>query len=43
VRIVTNLVDALDVADPIGTRVAVRFTEFAGDLVLPLFAPEGSP
>ena len=41
-RIVTNLVDAPDVADPIGTRVAVRFTEFAGDLVLPLFAPEGS-
>ena len=40
IRIVTNLVDASEVADPIGKRVAVRFTEFAGDLVLPLFAPE---
>jgi len=42
VRIVTNLVDAPDPSDPIGLRVAVRFTEVAGDLVLPLFAPEGS-
>jgi uncharacterized OB-fold protein len=40
IRIVTNLVDAPDVADPIGTHVAVRFREFAGDLVLPMFAPE---
>ena len=42
VRIVTNLVDTPDPSDPIGLRVAVRFTEFAGDLVLPLFAPEGA-
>jgi uncharacterized OB-fold protein len=40
IRLVTNLVDAPDPADPIGTRVAVRFTEFAGGLVLALFAPE---
>jgi len=36
----TNLVGADVGVDPIGTRVAVRFTEFAGGLVLPLFAPE---
>ena len=42
VRIVTNLVDAPDPSDPMGLRVAVRFTEFSGDLVLPLFVPEGS-
>ena len=41
IRIVSNLVDGPDATDPIGTRVAVRFTEFAGGLVLPLFAPEG--
>ena len=41
IRLVTNLVDGLADGDAIGLRVAVRFTEFAGDLVLPLFAPEG--
>ena len=40
VRLVTNLVDGP--ADPMGLRVAVRFTEFADGLVLPLFAPEAS-
>lgn len=42
VRIVTNLVDGPTGDDAIGARVVVRFTEFAGDLVLPLFAPEAS-
>jgi uncharacterized OB-fold protein len=42
IRIVTNLVDGPTGEDAIGTRVVVRFTEFAGDLVLPLFAPEAS-
>ena len=42
VRIVTNLVDGPVGDDAIGARVAVRFAEFAGDLVLPLFAPEAS-
>jgi uncharacterized OB-fold protein len=40
IRLVTDLVDAPADTDPIGTRVAVRFAEFAGGLVLPLFAPE---
>ena len=43
IRIVTNLVDGSADDDAIGARVAVRFTEFADGLVLPLFAPEGSP
>jgi uncharacterized OB-fold protein len=42
VRLVTNLVDGPADGDAIGMRVAVRFTEFAGDLVLPLFAPEAA-
>jgi uncharacterized OB-fold protein len=40
IRLVTNLVDGPGDGDAIGLRVAVRFTEFAGDLVLPMFAPE---
>ena len=40
IRIVTNLVDGPDDANAIGARVAVRFTEFADGLVLPLFAPD---
>ncbi len=42
IRIVTNLVDGPADGDVIGMRVAVRFTEFAGGLVLPLFEPEGA-
>jgi uncharacterized OB-fold protein len=38
VRLVTNLVDGP--TDAMGARVAVRFTEFADGLVLPLFAAE---
>lgn len=40
VRLVSNLVDGP--ADAMGLRVVVRFTAFADDLVLPLFAPEVS-
>lgn len=42
-RIVTNLVDVDADAVRIGMTVVVRFTEFDGGLVLPLFAPEDSP
>ena len=43
IRLVTNLLDASADDAVLGSRVAVRFTEFANDLVLPLFAPEDSP
>ena len=42
VRLVTNVVDGPADGDSIGLRVAVRFTEFADGLVLPLFAPEAA-
>jgi uncharacterized OB-fold protein len=38
-RLVTNLVECAPEAASMGMPVEVRFTEFAGDLVLPLFAP----
>lgn len=41
-RLVTNLVDVDEAAVHIGMRVRVRFEEFDGGLVLPLFAPEAS-
>ena len=39
VRLVTNLVGTTPDAAAIGMRVQVRFEEFDGGLVLPLFAP----
>jgi uncharacterized OB-fold protein len=39
VRLVTNLVDVAPADVRIGLPVAVRFTRFDDDLVLPLFAP----
>ena len=39
-RLVTNLVDVEPAQVSIGMRVAVRFVEFDGGLVLPQFAPE---
>lgn len=41
VRLVTNLVDVTPDDTAIGMPVEVRFTEFDGGLVLPLFAPAG--
>jgi len=42
VRLVTNLVDVAPGDVTIGMPVAVRYTEFDGGLVLPLFAPVAS-
>ena len=39
VRLVTNLVDVTPAAVTIGMAVTVRFDEFDGGLVLPMFAP----
>ena len=39
-RLVTNLVDVMPEAVQIGMPVHVRFDEFDGGLVLPMFAPE---
>jgi len=39
-RLVTNLVDVMPEAVHIGMPVRVRFDEFDGGLVLPMFAPE---
>lgn len=39
VRLVTNLVDVTPAAVTIGMAVKVRFDEFDGGLVLPMFAP----
>ncbi|MEO6468112.1 MAG: OB-fold domain-containing protein, partial [Acidimicrobiia bacterium] len=41
VRLVTNLVDVTPAAVTIGLSVEVRFDEFAGGLVLPMFKPTG--
>ena len=40
VRLVSNLVDVVPEDASIGMRVAVRFDEFDGGLVLPVFAPD---
>ena len=42
VRLVTNLVDCTPDDARVGMDVQVRFTEFDGGLVLPLFAPVAS-
>ena len=42
-RLVTNLVDVTPEAASVGMRVEVRYQEFDGDLVLPLFAPVSAP
>jgi uncharacterized OB-fold protein len=40
-RLVTNIIGVSPDAVTIGMPVVVRFEHFDGDLVLPLFAPEG--
>jgi hypothetical protein len=39
---VSNIVGIAPEAVTMGMRVAVRFESFDGDLVLPLFVPEGA-
>ena len=41
-RLVSNIVGVAPEAVTIGMPVAVRFEAFDGDIVLPLFAPEGA-
>ncbi len=41
-RLVTNIVGVAPEAVTIGMPVVVRYEEFDGDLVLPMFAPEGA-
>ena len=42
-RLVTNVVGVASEGVTIGMPVVVRFEEFDGDLVLPLFAPDAAP